>query len=123
MAILGVDHVFVGKPPEQTREANLKALETKFRFIDKTMNNVHSRYIPDDLLKSTPRGRACRRVQAVRKMVIQRSADSGEADAEGLRQKMGQKEVLTVLPEHSLRPRSQLRCSAEDGKTRPPLPL
>ena len=36
-----VDHGFIGKTPEQTREANLKALDATFRFIDKTMNNVH----------------------------------------------------------------------------------
>ena len=108
MAVLGVDHVFIGKTPEQTRDANLKALETTFRFIDKNMNNVHSRYIPEDLLESTPLGRARCWVHAVLKLVIQRSADSGEADAEGLWQKTGQKGVLAVLPQHSLRPRSQL---------------
>jgi acetyl esterase/lipase len=41
MVIPGVDHVFIGKTPEQTREATLKALEATFRFIDKTMNNIH----------------------------------------------------------------------------------
>jgi acetyl esterase/lipase len=41
MVIPGVDHVFIGKTPEETREANLKALDATFRFIDRTMNNVH----------------------------------------------------------------------------------
>ena len=41
IVIPDVDHGFIGKTPEQTREANLKALDATFRFIDKTMNNVH----------------------------------------------------------------------------------
>jgi acetyl esterase/lipase len=40
MVIPGVDHGFIGKTLEQTREANLKALDATFRFIDKTMKNV-----------------------------------------------------------------------------------
>jgi hypothetical protein len=32
----GVNHGFIGNTPDQTREANLKALEATFRFIDKT---------------------------------------------------------------------------------------
>jgi len=31
----GVDHLFIGKTQEQTREANLQALDATFRFIDK----------------------------------------------------------------------------------------
>jgi dipeptidyl aminopeptidase/acylaminoacyl peptidase len=41
IVIPDVDHGFIGKTPEQTREANLEALEATFRFIDKTMNNEH----------------------------------------------------------------------------------
>jgi acetyl esterase/lipase len=41
LVIPDVDHGFIGKTSEQTREANLKALDATFRFIDKTMNNVH----------------------------------------------------------------------------------
>jgi len=40
IVIPGVDHVFIGKTPDQTREACLKALDATFRFIDKTMKNV-----------------------------------------------------------------------------------
>jgi acetyl esterase/lipase len=40
MVIPGVDHSFIGKTLQQTREANLKALDATFRFIDKTMKNV-----------------------------------------------------------------------------------
>jgi len=40
MFIPGVDHAFIGKTLQQTREANLKALDATFRFIDKTMKNV-----------------------------------------------------------------------------------
>lgn len=37
IVIPGVDHGFIGKTLDQTREANLKALEATFRFIDKTV--------------------------------------------------------------------------------------
>ena len=40
MVIPGVDHGFIGKTLQQTREANLKALDATFRFFDKTMKNV-----------------------------------------------------------------------------------
>ena len=40
IVIPGVDHGFMGKTLQQTREANLKALDATFRFIDKTMKNV-----------------------------------------------------------------------------------
>jgi acetyl esterase/lipase len=40
IVIPGVDHVFIGKTPEETREACLKALDATFRFIDKTMKNI-----------------------------------------------------------------------------------
>ena len=40
LVIPNVDHGFFGKTPEETREANLKALDATFRFIYKTMNNV-----------------------------------------------------------------------------------
>lgn len=40
MVIPGVDHGFMGKTLQQTREANLKALDATFRFFDKTMKNV-----------------------------------------------------------------------------------
>jgi acetyl esterase/lipase len=33
----GVTHSFVGKTPESTREANLKAIDATFRFIDRTI--------------------------------------------------------------------------------------
>jgi acetyl esterase/lipase len=36
----GVNHSFIGKTPEQTRDANLKALEATFRFIDETIGNA-----------------------------------------------------------------------------------
>jgi acetyl esterase/lipase len=35
----GMNHSFIGKTPDQTRDANLRALEATFRFIDKTMKN------------------------------------------------------------------------------------
>jgi acetyl esterase/lipase len=38
MVIPGVDHMFLGKTPAQTRDANLAALEATFRFIDQTMH-------------------------------------------------------------------------------------
>jgi len=34
----GVNHSLIGNTPEQTRNANLKALDATFRFIDRTMN-------------------------------------------------------------------------------------
>jgi acetyl esterase/lipase len=37
LVLPGIDHSFIGKTPEQTREANLKALTATFDFIDKTM--------------------------------------------------------------------------------------
>jgi acetyl esterase/lipase len=40
MVIPGVDHGFIGKTLQQTREANLKALDATFRFFDKTMKDV-----------------------------------------------------------------------------------
>ncbi len=39
MVLPGMNHSFVGKTPDQTRDANLKALQATFRFIDKTMKN------------------------------------------------------------------------------------
>jgi len=41
LVIPDVAHGFFGKTPEQTRVANLKALDATFRFIDKTMNDIH----------------------------------------------------------------------------------
>jgi acetyl esterase/lipase len=38
MVIPGVDHMFLGKTPAQTRDANLAALEATFRFIDQIMH-------------------------------------------------------------------------------------
>jgi acetyl esterase/lipase len=38
MVIPGVDHMFLGKTPAETRDANLAALEATFRFIDQTMH-------------------------------------------------------------------------------------
>ena len=40
IVIPGVDHSLIGKTPEETRQANLKALDATFRFIDKTMSIV-----------------------------------------------------------------------------------
>ena len=37
MVLPGIDHSFLGKTPEQTRAANLKALDATFRFIDQTL--------------------------------------------------------------------------------------
>lgn len=37
MVLPGVDHSFLGSTGEQTRDANLEALDATFRFIDKTM--------------------------------------------------------------------------------------
>jgi hypothetical protein len=37
---IGIDHVVIGKTLEQTRAANLKALNATFRFIDKTMSST-----------------------------------------------------------------------------------
>lgn len=36
----GVDHNFIGQRPEQTREANLRALAATFRFIDQTFGRA-----------------------------------------------------------------------------------
>lgn len=36
----GINHSFIGKIPQQTRDANLKALDATFRFIDQTIDNV-----------------------------------------------------------------------------------
>lgn len=38
----GVNHSFIGKTPEQTRDANLKALAATFQFIDQTIGNASS---------------------------------------------------------------------------------
>jgi dipeptidyl aminopeptidase/acylaminoacyl peptidase len=40
MVLPSVDHGLLGKTPEQTREANLKALDATFRFIDRTMKAI-----------------------------------------------------------------------------------
>ena len=32
----GMNNSFIGKTPDQTRDANLKVLDDTFRFIDKT---------------------------------------------------------------------------------------
>jgi len=37
VVLSGVGHSFIGPTPEQTRDANLKALEATFRFIDQTL--------------------------------------------------------------------------------------
>jgi 4-hydroxy-3-methylbut-2-enyl diphosphate reductase IspH len=42
MVIPGAGHGLIGKTLEQTRDANLKALDATFRFIDKTMKNAAS---------------------------------------------------------------------------------
>jgi acetyl esterase/lipase len=39
MVIPGAGHGLIGKTLQQTRDANLKALDATFRFIDKTMEN------------------------------------------------------------------------------------
>ena len=36
----GVGHSFIGKTPEETRDANLKALAATFQFIDQTIGNL-----------------------------------------------------------------------------------
>jgi acetyl esterase/lipase len=36
----GLNHSFIGKTPEETREANRKALEATFRFIDRTIGRA-----------------------------------------------------------------------------------
>jgi len=36
MVLPGIDHSLLGKTPEATRDAHLKALEATFRFIDRT---------------------------------------------------------------------------------------
>jgi dipeptidyl aminopeptidase/acylaminoacyl peptidase len=38
----GINHSFIGKTPEETRDANLKALAATFRFIDQTIGNASS---------------------------------------------------------------------------------
>jgi dienelactone hydrolase len=38
--IADVGHGFIGKTPEVTREANRKALERSFAFIDKVLSQV-----------------------------------------------------------------------------------
>ncbi len=40
MVLPGINHSFLGKTPEQTRDANLKALDATFRFIDRTMKTA-----------------------------------------------------------------------------------
>ena len=40
IVLAGVGHHFLGKTLEQTRDANLKALEATFRFIEQTTGNV-----------------------------------------------------------------------------------
>lgn len=35
----GLNHSFIGKTPEQTRDGNLRALDATFHFIDKTLRN------------------------------------------------------------------------------------
>lgn len=40
IVIPDVDHGFIGKTADKTREANLQALEATFRFIDKVMNRA-----------------------------------------------------------------------------------
>jgi acetyl esterase/lipase len=39
MVLSGVGHSFIGTTPEQTRDANLKALDATFRFIDQTLRS------------------------------------------------------------------------------------
>lgn len=36
----GINHSFIGKTPEQTRDANLKVLDATFRFIDRTIGSA-----------------------------------------------------------------------------------
>lgn len=40
MVLPVINHGFIGKTPEQTRDANLKALDATFRFIDETIGNA-----------------------------------------------------------------------------------
>ena len=40
MVLPGIDHDLLGKTPEATRDANLKALEATFLFIDRTMKRA-----------------------------------------------------------------------------------
>jgi acetyl esterase/lipase len=40
MVLSGVGHSFIGNTPEQTRDANLKALDATFRFIDQTLGRA-----------------------------------------------------------------------------------
>jgi dipeptidyl aminopeptidase/acylaminoacyl peptidase len=37
LLLQGLDHNFIGKTPEATRDANLKALDATFKFIDQTI--------------------------------------------------------------------------------------
>ena len=39
--LTGVSHSFIGKTVAETRDANLRALDATFRFIDKTIKNDH----------------------------------------------------------------------------------
>ena len=38
----GIDHSFIGRTAEATRDANLKALAATFEFIDRTIGNRSS---------------------------------------------------------------------------------
>jgi hypothetical protein len=40
IVLSGIDHSFIGKTPEQTRDANLQALSATFQFIDRTIGNA-----------------------------------------------------------------------------------
>ncbi|TMA23257.1 MAG: alpha/beta hydrolase [Deltaproteobacteria bacterium] len=40
MVLPGINHGFVGKTPEATREANLRALDATFRFIDRVLKRA-----------------------------------------------------------------------------------
>jgi dipeptidyl aminopeptidase/acylaminoacyl peptidase len=42
IVLSGINHSFIGKTPEQTRDANLKALAATFQFIDQTIGNASS---------------------------------------------------------------------------------
>jgi dipeptidyl aminopeptidase/acylaminoacyl peptidase len=39
----GINHGFIGKTLEETRDANLKALDATFRFIDQTIGSSSSK--------------------------------------------------------------------------------
>jgi len=43
MVLPGIDHGLLGKTPEATRDAHLKALEATFRFIDRTTKHAPQR--------------------------------------------------------------------------------